>query len=113
MKSILFALIITLLGINCSYAGGSTGYFDIKTIRVGGGFLRVVGVSSFNDPSSCSGSPTNTNVLIFEDTASYKEMVSFVLSAKMAGKKVNFWVSGCENDSGNSYPKAAFTYIQD
>jgi hypothetical protein len=114
MKHILFVLAASLLGTNYGYAGsGGTGYVDIGTIRVGGGFLRVTGVSSFNDPSSCDGSPTNANILIFEDTPSYKEIISFVLSAKMANKKVNFYVNGCGIDSGKSYPKALYVYIRE
>lgn len=114
MKYIIYSLLIILAGVNVSHAAsGPSGYVDIKTIRAGGGFLRVTGVSNFNDPSSCNGSPTNDDVLIFEDTLSYREIVSFVLSAKMTGKKVSFWLNGCDDDSGNSYPTARYVYIQD
>jgi len=94
-------------------ASGSTGYVEIQTIRVGGGFLRVTGVSNFNDPSNCdgSGSDNNRSVLIMEGTTSYKEMLSFVLSAKLANKPVQFWLDGCSTDSGNSIPNAKFVYI--
>ena len=112
MRHIIFVLLVVLLGTNIGYAGsGSTGYIEIRTIRVGGGFLRVTSTSEFSDPSSCSGSSSISHILISEDTPSYNEIVSFVLSAKMANRKVNFWVKGCGTDSGNSYPKGLYAYM--
>ncbi len=117
MKLKLF--VITFLSItlpSISYgASGSTGAVEIKTIRAGGGFVRITGETEFKDPSNCNGAGSNRNatVILREGTDSYSEQVSFILSAKMAGKKIQFWVNGCENDSGKQYPKALYTYIQD
>lgn len=107
------AALLVLAAQNSYGATGSTGYFHIDIIRAGGGFLKVVGATAFTDPSSCGGTSTSSALLILDTTPSYKEIVAFVLSAKMAGKKVSFWVSGCANEGANSYPNALYAYIQD
>lgn len=115
MKSSIVLLVIFVLGANESYAAtGSTGYVDIQTIRVGGGFLRVTGITDFIDPSNCNGSGANANrnIVVLEGTPSYKEILSFVLSAKMTNRAIQFWVDGCATDSGNLYPNAKYVYVQ-
>ncbi|KZY42913.1 MULTISPECIES: hypothetical protein [unclassified Oleiphilus] len=94
---------------------GASGLVDIKTLRIGGGFLRVTGSTDFQDPSDCNGSGQNSNrdVLIFEGIDSYNEIVSFALAAKMANQKVQFWLDGCGIDSGRNYPKASYIYLID
>ena len=113
MKNVSVFLLGLLVSFPAIGASGSTGYFDITRIRVGGGFVRVSG-ASFKDPSDCAGAGTNTssNLLIMETAASYKEMVSILLAAKMANKPVQFWVNGCDNDSGKLYPSARHIYLQ-
>lgn len=98
---------------NTSSAGtGGTGYRDIDIVRIGNGFVRIWATQEWADPSSCGGASTNASVLVLEaDTASYQEIVSAILAAKFAGRKIQFWVSGCATDSGNQYPKGTFVYI--
>jgi hypothetical protein len=113
LKYLIYSFLVCYCSISYGSAG-QTGYVKIDTIRVGGGWLRVTGVTDFSDPGDCDGSGNykNRNILIMEDTPSYKEIVSFVLSAKMSDRLVQFWVSGCKADSGKSYPDGRFVYIQ-
>jgi len=113
MKVVNVIVAITLMTISLPLfaASATTGYVEIKTIRAGGGFLRVIGKTPFNDPSNCGGSGTNLSVIILESTKSYKEIVSIVLSARMSGKKVQFWVNGCTTDSGSQFPSGLFVYL--
>ncbi len=109
-----FAATLIALSFPCFAASGGSGFVEIKQLRIGGGFARISGVSQFTDPSDCSGSGTNKNteMLVMEGTPSYKEIVSILLSAKLTNTPVQFWVSGCETDSGKQYPNAKFVYIR-
>ena len=114
MTRVLIFTLLCFISLPNYAATGSTGYIDIKQIRIGGGFTRVTGVTPFNDPSNCSndGTNKNTDVLIFETTKSYKEIVSTLLAAQASNRPVQFWVGGCENDSGKLYPNATFIYLR-
>jgi len=116
MKIIIFCLIglvAVILSFAIEGATGGSGYVKIKTLRVGSGFVRITGEWQFSDPSDCDGSGTNKNsvVLVLEETQSYNEMVSFLLAARMSDSPVQFWLNGCEIDSGKSYPKGTFLYL--
>lgn len=105
--------VITFISPSFAATGGS-GFVEIKQLRFGGGFTRVSGMTNFIDPSDCNGLGTNTNseMIIKEDTLSYKEIVSTLLMAKSTNTPVGFWVNGCEMDSGNQYPSGRYIYIQ-
>lgn len=97
-----------------SVATGMTGYFEIKRLRFGGGFVRVTASTQFEDPGDCITNSRGKSpvVLVMEDTKSYKEIVSTLLTAKAAGKSVQFWINGCKEDSGLEYPNGTFIYIE-
>lgn len=102
-----------LAGMDTYAATGSSGFVKIKTLRAGAGFIRITGETKFTDPSNCSNDGTNQNqsVLVFEDTASYSEIVSFLLAARVSGEPVQFWLDGCRTDSGKDYPRGTFLYL--
>ena len=112
MKTILMALslLMAFSGFESKAASGPSGFVKIKTLRAGAGFIRVTGETNFTDPSNCAGSE-NASVLVFEDTQSYSEIVSFLLAARVSGEPVQFWLSDCKTDSGKEYPRGTYLYL--
>ena len=112
MKIILAALLLLvgLTGFESRAASGASGFVKIKTLRAGAGFIRITGETNFTDPSNCNGS-VNSTVLVFDDTQSYSEIVSFLLAARLSGEPVQFWLSDCKIDSGKSYPRGTYLYL--
>lgn len=114
MGSIKFAIAALLLIFVCgaaTAAGGMTGYREVAELKIGGGYVRVLATEPWDDPPSCTGGSTSSMVVVPESVASYSEILSAILAAKITGTQIAFYVSGCTTENGNQYPQGSFIYL--
>jgi len=94
--------LISILVLSCSYsvyAGGYAGYKDIAIVHqrecsTDKGF-EITLTEAHKNPDQC----TNTLTIDLPCThQAFSSVVSMVLAAKLAGKKMDFWLAGCGAD---------------
>lgn len=84
-------------------AGGAGGTVNAITVKETGYILIKLDAPHAN-PMECI---RDDMIAIPNNHNSKKEILSLVLTAQAANKSVNFWVTGCYEYYGSSFPSAA------
>lgn len=97
-----FSLIIFMLSNSLSaFSGGFSNVGVITEVYVNSGFTQVQMSGGQVNPDSCSATASYG----FKTTdQNYEGLLSAILSAQMAGKNVQFYLTGCSGQN-DAYPK--------
>lgn len=101
-------LLVSIFTLFVSRFAFGAGWVEEQTIRIVGmePDSAVVWVSSpyTSNPNNCTGQPLDLAILP-KTNASFKEIYAALLSASLAGKRMNFRTSGCIEAWGATYPQ--------
>ena len=96
-----YTFIAFLFLVNQAFAGDFSYWGTIKQTYTGSGWTMIAIEGEMNNPDGCERSDYYA---ITTSHSNYNGILSSVLSAQMANKKVSFWLSGC-GGQGNKYPR--------
>ena len=90
------ALVWAFVFASTAFAGGFTSQLTIDTLQTHQDYFEVVAANSISNPDSATQDCTGTTKVVFGRTLTqYEEVVSVLLAAKLADKKVSLFVTSC------------------
>ena len=101
MRKWFATVIMVLSSVVYAEAGEFSIFGEITEVYTGADWTMVRYSGSAKNPSGCEGTAYYSLNL---SHANYEGVLSSILAAQMAKKKVRFWLSGCGGQNGK-YPK--------
>lgn len=106
--SLLIGIIFTSVSFNSLAGGGINGTISQINIKETG-YVLITLTAAHNNPDSCE---TTDKVVFAHSHIAKQEMISVSLAAMTSGKSSNFWLSGCYEAYGTTFPIAITAAIK-